>query len=44
MTELIHNRRLASEQTLASERMALDWRAAQVQIELDAHRLWDLDD
>ena len=44
MTELIQNRRLANEQQLASQRLRLDWLLNRAQIELDAHRLWDLDD
>ena len=44
MTELIQNRRLANEQQLASQRLRLDWLYNRAQIELDAHRLWDLDD
>jgi len=44
MTELIQNRRLANEQQLASQRLRLDWLHNRAQIELDAHRLWDLDD
>ncbi len=44
MTELIQNRRLANEQQLASERLRLDWLHNRARIELDAHRLWDLDD
>ena len=44
MTELIQNRRLANEQQLASQRLRLDWLLNRARIELDAHRLWDLDD
>lgn len=44
MTELIQNRRLANEQQIASQRLLLDWLLNQAQLELDAHRLWDLDD
>ena len=44
MTELIQNRRLANEQQLASQRLRLEWLYNRAQIELDAHRLWDLDD
>lgn len=44
MTELIQNRRLANEQQLASQRLLLDSLLSQATIELDAHRLWDLDD
>ena len=44
MTELIQNRRLANEHQLASQRLRLDWLLNRAQIELDAHRLWDLDD
>ncbi len=44
MTELIQNRRLANEQQRASQRLRLDWLLNRAQIELDAHRLWDLDD
>jgi outer membrane protein, heavy metal efflux system len=44
MTELIQNRRLANEQHLASQRLQLDWLLNRALIELDAHRLWDLDD
>jgi len=44
MTELIQNRRLANEQHLASQRLRLDWLLNRALIELDAHRLWDLDD
>jgi len=44
MTELIQNRRLANEQQAASQRLQLDWLYNRAQIELDAHRLWDLDD
>jgi len=44
MTELIQNRRLANEHQLASQRLRLDWLYNRAQIELDAHRLWDLDD
>lgn len=44
MTELIQNRRLANEQQLASLRLQLDSLHNRAQIELDAHRLWDMDD
>lgn len=44
MTELIQNRRLAHEQQLASERLQLQALLNQALLELDAHRLWDLDD
>ncbi len=44
MTELIQNRRLANEQHEASQRLLLDGLYNRAQIELDAHRLWDLDD
>lgn len=44
MTELIQNRRLANEQQQASQRLRLEWLYNRAQIELDAHRLWDLDD
>lgn len=44
MTELIQNRRLANEQQLASQRLLLDGLQSRALIELDAHRLWDLDD
>ena len=44
MTELIQNRRLANEQQLASQRLLLDSLHNQARIELDTHRLWDLDD
>ena len=44
MTELIQNRRLANEHLLASRRLQLDSLFTRAQIELDAHRLWDLDD
>ena len=44
MTELIQNRRLASEQRRAAQRLQLDWLHTLASIELDAHRLWDLDD
>jgi outer membrane protein TolC len=44
MTELIQNRRLANEQQLASQRLLLDSLLNAALIELDAHRLWDLDD
>ena len=44
MTELIQNRRLANEQHLASQRLLLDGLQSRALIELDAHRLWDLDD
>ena len=44
MTELIQNRRLANEHQLASQRLHLDSLLHRAQIELDAHRLWDLDD
>jgi outer membrane protein TolC len=44
MTELIQNRRLANEQHLASQRLRLDGLLLRAQLELDAHRLWDLDD
>lgn len=44
MTEVIHNRRLANEQQLANKRLLLDWLLNLALIELDAHRLWDLDD
>ena len=44
MTELIQNRRLANEQRRAAQRLALDWLQTRASIELDAHRLWDLDD
>ena len=44
MTELIQNRRLANEQQLASQRLLLETLHHRAQIELDAHRLWDLDD
>lgn len=44
MTELIQNRRLAIEQQLASQRLLLEALLNRAQIELDAHRLWDLDD
>jgi len=44
MTELIQNRRLANEQQLATQRLMLDGLHNRAQLELDAHRLWDLDD
>ena len=44
MTELIQNRRLANEQQLASQRLRLEGLHKRALIELDAHRLWDLDD
>ena len=44
MTELIQNRRLANEQQLTSQRLLLEGLLVRAQIELDAHRLWDLDD
>lgn len=44
MTELIQNRRLANEQQLASQRLLLDGLHSRALLELDAHRLWDLDD
>ena len=44
MTELIQNRRLANEQQLASQRLRLESLHNLALIELDAHRLWDLDD
>ncbi|MFM7026362.1 MAG: TolC family protein [Limnohabitans sp.] len=44
MTELIQNRRLANEQHLASQRLRLEQVHNNALIELDAHRLWDLDD
>jgi outer membrane protein TolC len=44
MTELIQNRRLANEHQLASRRLQLDSLLTRAQIELDAHRLWDMDD
>ncbi len=44
MTELIQNRRLANEQQLASQRLLLESLLSRALIELDAHRLWDLDD
>jgi outer membrane protein TolC len=44
MTELIQNRRLANEQQLASQRLLLEGLLSRALIELDAHRLWDLDD
>ena len=44
MTELIQNRRLANEQELASRRLQLEGLFNRAQIELDMHRLWDLDD
>ncbi len=44
MTELIQNRRLANEQELASRRLQLEGLFHRAQIELDMHRLWDLDD
>ena len=44
MTELIQNRRLANEQRRAAQRLQLDWLHTRASIELDAHRLWDLDD
>ena len=44
MTELIQNRRLANEQQLASQRLLLEGLLGRALIELDAHRLWDLDD
>jgi len=44
MTELIQNRRLANEQLLGSERLLLECLHNRAQLELDAHRLWDLDD
>lgn len=43
MTELIQNRRLANEQQLASQRLLLEGLHSRALIELDAHRLWDLD-
>jgi len=44
MTELIQNRRLANEQRRAAQRLQLDWLHTRASLELDAHRLWDLDD
>jgi cobalt-zinc-cadmium efflux system outer membrane protein len=44
MTELIQNRRLANEQQLASQRLQIDGLHHRALFELDAHRLWDLDD
>ena len=44
MTELIQNRRLANEHQLASQRLLLETVLQHALIELDAHRLWDLDD
>jgi outer membrane protein, heavy metal efflux system len=44
MTELIHNRRLANERQLAAQRLLIEVAHNRAQIELDAHRLWDLDD
>jgi len=44
MTELIQNRRLAHEHQLASQRLLLETVLQHALIELDAHRLWDLDD
>ena len=44
MTELIQNRRLANEQQLASQRLLLEATHNRAQLDLDAHRLWDLDD
>lgn len=44
MTELIQNRRLANEQQLASQRLQLDGLHHRALFELDAHRLWDLDE
>ena len=44
MTELIQNRRLANEQQRAAQRLRLDWLHTRASFELDAHRLWDLDD
>ena len=44
MTELIQNRRLANEQRRAALRLQLEWLHTRASIELDAHRLWDLDD
>lgn len=37
-------RRLANEQRRAAQRLQLDWLHTRAGIELDAHRLWDLDD
>ena len=44
MTEVIQNRRLAHEQALAADRLYLDGLRQRALLELDAHRLWDLDD
>ena len=44
MTEVIQNRRLAHEQALAADRLYLDGLRQWALLELDAHRLWDLDD
>lgn len=44
MTELIQNRRLANEQALASRHLLLEGLRTRALIELDAHRLWDMDE
>lgn len=43
MTELIHNRRLAQEQRLASERLRLDMAEGWALMQLDLHAIWDFD-
>ncbi len=44
MTELIQNRRLANEQRLARDRLQLEQVQAWALLQLDLHRVWDLDD
>ncbi len=44
MTELIQNRRLANEQRLARDRLQLDQVQGWALLQLDLHRIWDLDD